>query len=150
SFTVNDTRYLFTFAVMLVIGLIISTLTVRVRERLRVSQQMEQRTAALYHLTRTLGEITGTEFLVQAAGRQLAGIFGGEVAVYLHAPQGGVELRFGEGTEIAKNEKNGAVARWVADNARAAGAGTDTLPNASALFVPLVGSQRTVGALGVR
>jgi two-component system sensor histidine kinase KdpD len=31
-----------------------------------------------------------------------------------------------------------------------AGLGTDTLPNATALFVPLTGSQRTVGALGVR
>src|SRR5262249_41273223 len=106
SFSVHDTRYLFTFAVMLTIGLPISTLTVGVRERLRVAQQMEQRTAALYHLTRTLGEITGTEFLVQAAGRQLAGIFGGEVAIYLRDAHGGVDLRFGDGTEIAKNEKN--------------------------------------------
>jgi two-component system sensor histidine kinase KdpD len=150
SFSVHDTRYLFTFAVMLAIGLLISTLTARVRERLRVSQEMEQRTAALYHLTRTLGEITGTEFLVQAAGRQLTGIFAGEIALFLRDAEGGVELRFGDGTEIAKNEKNAVVARWVADNARVAGAGTDTLPNASALFVPLVGSQRTVGSLGVR
>jgi two-component system sensor histidine kinase KdpD len=28
--------------------------------------------------------------------------------------------------------------------------GTDTLPNATALFVPLIGSQRTIGAVGVR
>jgi two-component system sensor histidine kinase KdpD len=150
SFTVSDTRYLFTFAVMLAIGLIISTLTARVRERLRVSQQMERRTGALYRLTRTLGEISGTEFLVQAAGKQLAGIFEGDVAIYLREEQGGVDLRYGDGTEIAKNEKNGVVARWVADNGKVAGAGTDTLPNASALFVPLIGSQHTVGSLGVR
>ena len=30
------------------------------------------------------------------------------------------------------------------------GPDTDTLPSATALFVPLVGSQRTIGALGVR
>jgi two-component system sensor histidine kinase KdpD len=37
----------------------------------------------------------------------------------------------------------------VATNGRVAGAGTDTLPNATALFVPLAGSQEVVGALGV-
>jgi DNA-binding response OmpR family regulator len=38
----------------------------------------------------------------------------------------------------------------VADHDQVAGLGTDTLPNATALFVPLTGSQRTVGAVGVR
>ncbi len=150
SLSVHDTRYLFTFAVMLAIGLIISTLTARVRERLRISQQLEHRTASLYRLTRQLGEISGTEFLVQAAGRQLGEVFGGEIAIFLRDADGGLEPRFGEATEIAKNEKNVVVARWVADNGKVAGAGTDTLPNATALFVPLVGSQRTIGALGAR
>ena len=36
------------------------------------------------------------------------------------------------------------------DHDQAAGAGTDTLPNAVALFVPLTASQGTVGALAVR
>ena len=40
------------------------------------------------------------------------------------------------------------VAQWVADHDQPAGFGTDTLPNATAFFVPLIGSQRTVGAVG--
>src|SRR5690606_1953349 len=51
--------------------------------------------------------------------------------------------------EIAKQAINYEVARWVAGNGKLAGAGTDTLPNGTALFVPLIGSQGTVGALGV-
>jgi two-component system sensor histidine kinase KdpD len=45
---------------------------------------------------------------------------------------------------------NSVVAQWVTQNGKVAGANTDTLPNATALFVPLVGSQRSIGALGVR
>jgi len=42
------------------------------------------------------------------------------------------------------------VAEWVADHDQMAGLGTNTLPNATALFAPLVGSQRTMGTVGIR
>lgn len=41
------------------------------------------------------------------------------------------------------------VARWVFDNGRLAGHGTDTLPGTSALFIPLVGAGGHIGAFGV-
>src|SRR5262249_23697339 len=59
-------------------------------------------------------------------------------------------VRFGEDTSVAHESINAIVAQWVTDHDQMAGAGTDTLPNATALFVPLVGSQRTIGALGIR
>jgi two-component system, OmpR family, sensor histidine kinase KdpD len=150
TFSVNDTQYVFTFGVMLVIGLVISALTAQVQRRLRVSQQQEQRTAALLRLTRQLSEIAGEVFLVQSASRQIAEIFGGEVVIFTREPNGTLEARFGRSTDIGKNPTNQIVARWVADNGQTAGSGTDTLPNATALFVPLKGSQRTVGVLGIR
>jgi two-component system sensor histidine kinase KdpD len=114
------------------------------------SQQQERRTAQLYRLTRQLSELTGTEFLLRTAGRQLEDIFAAEVAIYLTEAHGRTVLRSGEQTSIARENINQIVADWVAQNGKIAGAGTDTLPNATAYFVPLVGSQRTVGALGVR
>ncbi len=150
TFTVNDAQYVITFGVMLAVGLIVSALTVRVRERLRSSQLQERRTAALYRLTKQLSEVVGTEFLVQIAGRQLGEIFGGEVVLFIREPGSPAELRFGATTEVARQPINAIVAQWVADHDQIAGIGTDTLPNATALFVPLTGSQRTVGAVGVR
>jgi two-component system sensor histidine kinase KdpD len=150
SFTVNDAQYVLTFAVMLCIGLLISELTARLKGQLGASQEQELRTAALYRFTKQLSEITGVEFLVRAAGTQLGQIFGGEVVLYLRDATGSVALRFGADTGVAKQPINAIVAQWVADHDQMAGAGTDTLPNATALFVPLVGSQRTVGALGLK
>ena len=150
TFAVGDTQYFITFGVMLGIGLLISELTARLRSQLRASQQKERRTERLYRMTRQLSELAGTEFLVNTAGRQLAEIFAGEVVVSLRAPNGSLQPRFGGETSIAAHAVNASVARWVADNEHAAGLGTDTLPNATALFVPLVGSQRVVGVLGVR
>ncbi len=148
--TVDDSQYYLAFGVMLAIGLLISTLTARLKEQLRSSQEQERRTAALYRFTKQLSEITGLEFLMRAAGQQLVQIFPGEVVLYLREGVGSITLRFGEETTVAKQPVNATVAQWVAEHDKIAGAGTDTLPNATALFVPLIGSRRTVGALGIQ
>jgi two-component system sensor histidine kinase KdpD len=150
TFAVGDTEYIITFAVMLGIGLLISELTTRLQAQLRASQQQEHRTAQLFRMTRQLSELSGSDFLVRTAGRQLEEIFDAEVAFYLREPEGQFSLRYGERTSIVEQPTNEVVAQWVTTNGKLAGAGTDTLPNASAIFVPLVGSQKVAGALGVR
>lgn len=150
TFSVNDSQYLITFGVMLIIGLLISTLMARIRAQLETSQQQERRTAALYRLTKQMSEVAGPEFLVLTAGRQLSEIFGGEVVLYLRQPDGTIVLSYGADTSIAHHPINGIVAQWVIEHDQHAGLGTDTLPSATALFVPLLGSQRAMGAIGLR
>lgn len=150
TFAVSDARYLPTFGVMIGIGVLISVLAARQRSQLRVSQEQERRTAKLFRMTRQLSELSGTDFLLQTTGKQLSEFFGGEVVVYLREDNGALSLRIGEGTAIAMHPINPSVAHWVADHDQMAGLDTDTLPNATALFVPLVGSQRTIGVVGVR
>jgi two-component system sensor histidine kinase KdpD len=150
SFAVSDAEYLFTFAVMLGIGVLISVLTVRIREQLNASRQLEARTAALFRLTKQLGELSGSEFLAQSAGRQLQEMFDGEVVIYLREEKDRLAVPFGEWTSIVALPTNIAVAQWVSDHDQPAGFGTDTLPSATALFVPLIGSQQTLGAVGVK
>jgi two-component system sensor histidine kinase KdpD len=150
TFAISDTEYLITFAVMLGIGLLISTLAARQQSQLRASQQQEHRTAQLFRMTRQLSELSGTDFLLQTAGKQLIEFFSGEIVVYLRDSDNTFSLRLGNNTSVAKNPTNSLVARWVVDHNQMAGLNTDTLPNATAVFVPLVGSQRTIGALGVR
>lgn len=150
TFAVSDTQYLVTFAVMLGIGLVISGLAARQRRQLHASQQQERRTGQLFRMTRQLCELSGTEFLLQTAGKQLVEIFGGDVLIFTATPAGSLELRFGANTDAAREPINRDVAQWVAENGRVAGAGSDTLPGATAVFVPMTGSRRTVGAIGLR
>jgi two-component system sensor histidine kinase KdpD len=56
----------------------------------------------------------------------------------------------GRNTEVAKHPLSLPAAQWTMAHDQTAGAGTNTLPAAIAYFVPLVGSSRTLGALGVR
>lgn len=150
TFAVSDAQYIVTFAVMLVIGLVISTLTSRLRNQVDRMRQRERRTTALYELGKQLGSTSGQTFLVIAAGAKVSEMLGGEVAIYTLQQPRGLELVFGENTVTAAHPVSLPAAQWVIDHDQIAGAATNTLPNAAALFVPLTGSERTQGALAIR
>lgn len=150
TFAVADAQYVVTFAVMLAIGLVISTLTSRLRAQIENTRHRERRTSALYELGKQLSSLYGNVFLAGAAGGKIAELLGGEVAIYLRQPSGVPELAFGHDSAIAKHSVSLPVAQWVIEHDQIAGAGTNTLPNAVALFFPLTGSQGTHGAIAVR
>lgn len=149
TLAVGDSEYLIMFVVMLSIGLVINELTARLQSQLHAAQQQERRTSQLFRMTRQLSELAGSDFLIRTAGRQIEEIFGGEVVIFMRESDDKFTLRVGDRTQIIANPVNVVVAEWVASNGKTAGASTDTLPNATALFVPLAGSQQLVGALGV-
>src|SRR5262249_40227497 len=47
------------------------------------------------------------------------------------------------------DDKESGVAEWASQHGRAAGAGTDTLPSASATYLPLEASGKRVGVMGI-
>ena len=150
TLVVNETKYLFTFAVMLVIAVIISALTSRIRDQVELSRQRERRTEALYHLSRRLAGTSGRQQLVAAAEAQLSEIFGGEVVIFLPDSSKTLCPALRRGRGFAESPTEVAVASWVYDRGQLAGAGTDTLPSAQALYLPLVSPEGTVGVLAVR
>ncbi|SFJ63595.1 sensor histidine kinase [Planctomicrobium piriforme] len=149
TFAVADTQYVVTFAVMLSIALGISTLTSRLKTQVERTRLREQRTAALYHLGQQLSSLSGSVFLVAVAGKEIADLCGGEVAIYLREPSGPPRLLYGERTRIATHPVSQPAAHWVIEHDQLAGAGTSTLPNAIALFFPITASQETTGALAI-
>jgi two-component system sensor histidine kinase KdpD len=149
TFAVSDAQYLLTFAIMLVVALIISNLTSSVRLQARVAGHRERRTALLYAMSRELAATRGHENMARVAVRHVGEVFDSQVVVLL--PDTGGRIRFPRGESIASS-LHGAdldVAQWVQDHGRPAGLGTDTLPGTDALYLPLQGSQVVLGVLGV-
>ncbi len=150
TFAVSDAQYVVTFSVMLAIGLAISTLTSRLRAQVDSTRERERRTAALHELGKQLSSLYGMVFLLNAAGKRIAEMFHGDVAIYLQRPDGNIDLVYGQNSEIVRHPVSLPTAQWVIEHNQIAGAGTNTLPNAAALFLPLVGSQRVLGSLAIR
>ena len=150
TFAVSDVRYLLTFAVMLVIALVISALTLRLRAQAETARDRERRTAALYAMSRDLAATRGRNEVAAAASRHLAGTFGARVQILLPDEAGRVAIPVGAVPAFPMAEKERSVAQWVFDRRQPAGAGTDTLSAAQALYVPLTGAAGTVGVAGVQ
>ena len=148
TFAVSDVRYLFTFTVMLLVGLVISGLTVRVRTQAVAAREREQRTAALYAMSRELASTRGVDALLTVVVRHISEVFHGGVALLL--PEGDDRLVAWPGGQYEVDGNELGVGRWVYEHRQLAGLGTSTLPGASALYLPLAASRGPVGVLGVR
>lgn len=146
TFVVDDTQYIYTFAIMLLIALVVSALTVRIRDQVGLSREREHRTEALYRVSHRLAATTGRLQLIAAAQEQFAAILGGQVVVFV--PEDGI-LRppAARGTDFAQRPAEREVARWVFEHRQLAGRSSDTLPSAAALYLPLVGPDTTVGVI---
>jgi two-component system, OmpR family, sensor histidine kinase KdpD len=150
TFAVSDVRYVLTFVVMLAIALLISALTLRIRAQAEAAREREQRTAALYAMSRELAATRGRSGVAVAASRQLEAGFGGRALILLPDAAGRLEIPVGAPPAYPLDEKERSVAQWVFERSQPAGAGTDTLPAAQALYLPLIGSSGTVGVVGLR
>jgi two-component system sensor histidine kinase KdpD len=149
SFAVSDLRHTVTFAVMFVVALVISHLTKRIRDQADSARGSERRTASLYAISRELGVAPSRDLLLAAAERHLREVFGVRVAVLLPGSDGMLEAAFAEAGTLDDGDKDKGVAEWVWLHQRPAGVGTDTLPSARALFVPLKGARGRVGVLAL-
>jgi len=149
NFAVSDTQYLITFMVMLVVGLVISTLAARIRAHADAARERERQTAALYAISRELASTRGVDQLLAIAVRHVSEVFDSQVLVLLPDLDGSVTPRAASG-DFRADTNELAVARWVFEHRQPAGRGMPTLPGAAALYLPLIGPRGTVGVIGVR
>jgi two-component system, OmpR family, sensor histidine kinase KdpD len=149
TFAVSDVQYLLTFGVMLTIALVIATLMANVRQQTRVAGARERRTALLYGMSRELTATRGTASLASIAVKHVAEVFQCKAVVLLPDPAGKLHYPEGLSEEGSYRGSDLAVAQWVVDHGRRAGAGSDTLPAAPALYLPLGDTERLLGVLAV-
>lgn len=149
TFSVEHTRHLLTFVMMFVIGIVISSLTTKLRLQEREARQRESRTAALYSLSRELTSVRDEREAAEVTAMHAAEIFGGETVVFLSDGANPLIQKGASSPDIGLSEEELAVARWVADHGRPAGKWTDTLPGSRISCVPIQTGSTVIGAFGV-
>ena len=149
SLAISDVQYLVTFVVMLIIALVIANLMASVRQQTRVAGARERRTALLYAMSRELVATRGIEGLAHVAVNHVAEVF--QCKAVLLLPNADGKLTYPRDPPLERSLRGAdlAVAQWVTDHGRQAGLGTDTLPAAPALYVPLREGGSSLGVLAV-
>ncbi len=149
TFAVSHVSYFVTFIVMFIVAFVISRLTLRVRGQANAARLREKRTSSLHNLSKELVHERGIKNLSAIAIKHINEVFSSEVVVLLPDEKGNLSVSSTETETFALDQRELSVAQWTFDHRQQAGRGTDTLPGAKALYLPLITSLRTVGVLGI-
>jgi two-component system, OmpR family, sensor histidine kinase KdpD len=153
TFSVEDRRYVLTFAMMFAVGYIVSALTGRMRRQEQDAVAREERTTALYTLTRELAATDEPAQIAGVAARQAARVFGSEVVVLVAVAdavaEGGLAALGAAPATATLDDRDRGVAKWCHEHDELAGLGTDTLPGARILCAPLRVGQSRLGVVAL-
>ncbi|MBI0533299.1 MULTISPECIES: sensor histidine kinase [unclassified Sphingomonas] len=143
SFTVNDTQYLFTFALMLGVAIVIGQLAARLRSEARVARAGERRASALARIARDLSSAIKVEQVVKICREALTPLFGTQILLLI--PDKNERLMVTQDAMLVDSS----TAQWAFDHNQEAGLGTQTLSAANALYLPLKASMAVRGVLAI-
>lgn len=150
-----DSGYPATFLIMFIAAFITSTLAVKLKQHARQSAQTAFRTKVLFDTNQMLQQAKSKENIVSITANQLIKLLDRDIVFYtiengkLSAPKVFTSSENGEINEnyISKNEQ--AVAAWVMDNNKHAGATTNTLSSAKCLYLAVRVNNAVYGVVGI-
>jgi two-component system sensor histidine kinase KdpD len=150
TFAVSDTQYLFTFLVMLAVGLLISTLAGRLSLQTEALKRRVGRVRMLYRLSRALSETPDPQALIQLAWKQLSEFYKLPSLFFMPEAKQGMRVVAGDSAAFDLSRESMAATEWVMMRGESAGTGTDTLASLGALYLPLKGLKQPVGVLAIK
>ncbi len=131
------------------IALMNGILTTRIRGQEKKIRTREERTHALYQLSRDLTQAGSIEEVAETAYRYISKSFHCESAILLKDANGKLEIKPRCESGIRFTENDISVASWVFKNSARAGKYTETLPSGNLTFYPLSGSRDNNGIIAL-
>jgi two-component system sensor histidine kinase KdpD len=151
TFTVAESSYFFTFAVMLLVALTMSSLTATIREHAIEARERAARTTALFDLSRELAEAESRAAVVTIATRHIGQAGAGKAQMVL-TDEVGIEDGAPKWPAGGMFEDTAArvAGGWAFANREAAGNGTSHLAAGDVCVAPIRGPSRTLGVVALR
>ena len=136
-------------AMFFIIALLNGILTTRVRKQERLTREREERTNALYQLTRDLSHASGIEEVISVSIKAIRNSFNLESAFFLPGNNSELGEKHYAEAEISITESDRSIASWVYYHSGKAGKFTDTLPSSSYTFYALNGNKLKPGVVAL-
>jgi two-component system, OmpR family, sensor histidine kinase KdpD len=148
TFTIADPENVVALFFFGVTAVIASNLTARVRAQAIVARQRARTTEELYQFSRKLAGAANLDDLLWATVHQIALML--KVRVVILLPEDNtVVVRAGYPPEDTLDAADLAAAKWSWEKNHVAGRGSDTLPGAKRLFMPMNTGRGAVGVVGI-
>jgi two-component system sensor histidine kinase KdpD len=148
TFTITDPTNVAAFFFFMLIAILVSNVAARVRTKADSAIGRIRTTEQLYAFSRKLAGTATLDDVLWASAYQTALML--KVRVVLLLPDNGVlTVKAGYPPEDQLDKADLAAANWAWNNDRAAGRGSDTLPGAKRLFLPMRTGRGPIGVIGI-
>ncbi len=154
TFMAYDQGYPVTFLIMFTAAFLTGSLAIRLKTHAKQAAQAAFRTKVLFDTNQVLQKAEGRDNIITATANQLIQLLGRTIIVY-PAQNGALQsaqiFRAAQASadESPAPENERAVADWVYQNNKRAGASTDTFSNASCLYLAIRLNQNVYGVVGI-
>ncbi|ETR77753.1 histidine kinase [Afipia sp. P52-10] len=148
TFTIADPTNVAAFVFFAVMAVVVSNVAARVRTQAMTAVLRARTTESLYSFSRKLAGVGTLDDVLWAIAYQTALML--KVRVVLLLPEGDtIAVRGAYPPEDALDDADIAAAKWAWQNDRPAGRGSDTLPGAKRLFLPMRTGRGAIGVVGI-
>jgi two-component system sensor histidine kinase KdpD len=150
TFHIASTEDQLMFISFFFIAFLNGILTNRIRQQERIAREREERTKAIYELTRDLSHANGLEEVLEISEKGVAKQFDAEILCVCFEKAKKPETLT---TSKSKNELSlirPDIVEWVLENNKPAGRYTDNLNDDSLTYFPLTGLKKRPGVIGLR
>ena len=148
TFTITDPNNVVAFFFFMLIAILVSNVASRVRTQADTAIGRIRTTELLYAFSRKLAGTATLDDVLWASAYQIALML--TVRVVLLLPENGVlTVKAGYPPEDQLDKADLAAANWAWGNDRPAGRGSDTLPGAKRLFLPMRTGRGLIGVIGI-
>lgn len=125
-----------------------STLADRLRTQTLSARLREEHNQILYALNKELSKTSDSDELIKIAVKHLEEFCKCPVAIFGLDQKKSVLVQARGRLAIPMGVNEEGVIQWVYEHGKMAGRGTDTLPGSKGVYLPLVGTEKTVGVFG--
>jgi two-component system sensor histidine kinase KdpD len=148
TFTIADPTNIAAFFLFMLVAVLVSNVAARVRSQADTAIGRVRTTELLYAFSRKLAGTATLDDVLWATAYQTALML--KVRVVLLLPEEGMlTVKSGYPPEDQLDQADLAAANWAWSNDRPAGRGSDTLPGAKRLFLPMRTGRGAIGVIGI-
>lgn len=148
TFFIADPTHVIAVIFFTIVAIVVSNVAARARIQAVAAMARARTTESLYAFSRKLAGVGTLDDVLWATAYQTALML--KVRVVLLLPEkGSIAVKAGYPPEDMLEQADLAAAKWAWDNNRAAGRGSDTLPGAKWLFLPMRTGRGPVGVIGI-
>ena len=149
SFSVFDVRFIPTFFVLLVVGIITSFLADIAKKQVENTKQREHFTSSLYDFSKDLLISKNLDEILERSTRYISESFNYDVIILMldHQNRLNIVSRFGNHVIFDENELG--VSNWVFEHRKSAGRTTETLSSSKWFQIPLEVPHGMIGVLAI-